>query len=589
MVHGRQRIRHRRFENVEAIHHGIWRWEPPAAGSNLRCTTQPWEIPPPVAPWHRVNRKMYHLVREGYCRALTEWLDQVSERLPWVMLDAGKETFGRLVLRNAGKSRVQVCVTTGETVNETHSYNRRMGVVLTLEPGERATTPPVGFRYAKLHALAAKDGHFDLAEPLIQCIEYPAGRIGSFRSSDDLLNTIWRLGAETVYLCTQNELWDGIKRDMLPWMGDLHIENLISLHAYADPSILRRSLEANRETGPALSRPFSKRIVPSLSVVWGGAKHDVNGMPSYTAWWVNGLYDYFIYTGDREYVEYEAEELVALLDHLSKGITESGWSFDAYHTPNGFIDHTIMSREEEDLSMGAVTAAAFARGAEILDALERKEAAERFRGYAERLVEGYLNRMLEIDRDDLRHHCVSAALALRVLDDAQAEQIFDRHVTIADDRLMSPWWRGYDLLAAAATGRIPWMLDEIRKRWGVMTGRGQTSLWECADERWFQTDDPHACAITREDSGYGGYRISLCHGWAGAPTVALHQGVLGVVPTAPGFRQMRWNPDLGDLDWAEGDIPTPQGPIHVRLERDGDEVKKNIDLPPGVRIEERES
>ena len=48
--------------------------------------------------------------------------------------------------------------------------------------------------------------------------------VGSFRSSDPRLDSIWMTGAYTVHLCMQEYLWDGIKRDRAVWLGDMHPE-----------------------------------------------------------------------------------------------------------------------------------------------------------------------------------------------------------------------------------------------------------------------------------------------------------------------------------------------------------------------------
>jgi hypothetical protein len=41
-------------------------------------------------------------------------------------------------------------------------------------------------------------------------------------------------------------------------------------------------------------------------------------------------------------------------------------------------------------------------------------------------------------------------------------------------------------------------------------------------------------------------------------------------------------PQLGDLTWAEGDVPTPNGLIHVRVDRRGDSVTAAVALPAHV-------
>lgn len=67
---------------------------------------------------------------------------------------------------------------------------------------------------------------------LIQDLEY----IGSFNSSDEFLNQIWKIGAYTVHLCLQDYLWDGIKRrpTRLDWRyasRNSSIKSLVRLYA----------------------------------------------------------------------------------------------------------------------------------------------------------------------------------------------------------------------------------------------------------------------------------------------------------------------------------------------------------------------
>jgi hypothetical protein len=62
--------------------------------------------------------------------------------------------------------------------------------------------------------------------------------------------------------------------------------------------------------------------------------------------------------------------------------------------------------------------------------------------------------------------------------------------------------------------------------------------------------------------------------------------VLGVQPAEPGFASIRFSPCLGDLDWAEGMIPTPLGEIRVRLEkRRRGRPGAWLAAPAGVKVE----
>lgn len=73
---------------------------------------------------------------------------------------------------------------------------------------------------------------------------------------------------------------------------------------------------------------------------------------------------------------------------------------------------------------------------------------------------------------------------------------------------------------------------------------------------------------------------------AGRPGVVpfLSEYVLGVRFAAAGCRKVEIRPDLGDLAWAEGSVPTPQGVLNVRVWREKGEVKAEHNDLPGTEI-----
>ena len=153
---------------------------------------------------------------------------------------------------------------------------------------------------------------------------------------------------------------------------------------------------------------------------------------------------------------------------------------------------------------------------------------------------------------------------------------------------------GYYLLEAlAAAGDYTEALQCIRAYWGRMLDLGATTFWEDFN----YTDGLNAAPIDavvpegkfdiHADGGawcYVGLRHSLCHGWASGPTPWLSRHVLGVEPVGTGFRQVRIEPHLGDLEWAEGTFPTPYGVIEVSHHKDPDgQIVTKVKLPRGVR------
>ena len=126
--------------------------------------------------------------------------------------------------------------------------------------------------------------------------------------------------------------------------------------------------------------------------------------------------------------------------------------------------------------------------------------------------------------------------------------------------LGSPFWGFYALRALMEAGKVRQALDYMRLCWGLMLDNGATSCWEM----W-------------------NHYTSQCHGWSAGPVMILPAYVLGVRPTALGFRRFEVRPRPGDLEWARGRVPTPLGPIDVSWERSGGKLSAEIAVPPGAR------
>jgi alpha-L-rhamnosidase len=76
---------------------------------------------------------------------------------------------------------------------------------------------------------------------------------------------------------------------------------------------------------------------------------------------------------------------------------------------------------------------------------------------------------------------------------------------------------------------------------------------------------------------------SDCHAWSASPNYDFLELICGVQPASPGFKTVRIEPALGQLQWAAARVPHPAGTIEVRLERRGsDGISADITLPPGL-------
>jgi hypothetical protein len=115
--------------------------------------------------------------------------------------------------------------------------------------------------------------------------------------------------------------------------------------------------------------------------------------------------------------------------------------------------------------------------------------------------------------------------------------------------------RFYELEALCALGEQKHVLKEIRDYWGGMINLGATTFWEKYNP---SEKNPDLLAMYGRPFGK-----SLCHAWGASPIYLLGKYYLGVKPTSPGYQTYLVEPFLGDLQWLEGDVPTPRGKIHL--------------------------
>jgi hypothetical protein len=104
----------------------------------------------------------------------------------------------------------------------------------------------------------------------------------------------------------------------------------------------------------------------------------------------------------------------------------------------------------------------------------------------------------------------------------------------------------------------------IRDKWSSMIDAGAVTFWELWD-------------VTYQ---------SRCHAWSASPLYHLSEQVLGVMPIAPGWRQVRVAPLCENIDFARGTVPSPLGLIRVEWQRAGDDqLAVQAEIPDGVVAE----
>ncbi len=381
---------------------------------------------------------------------------------------------------------------------------------------------------------------------------------GNFSCSDPLLNRIYDVAAYTCHLNLQTMLWDGIKRDRLVWVGDTHPEMLT----------IRTVFGKNKTLEDSLWFAHKKAPLPQY----------MNGMPSYSLWWLLIIHDYYLATGDRDFINHFRRYALALIQQIADLIDENG-----EHTlPAYFLDWPTNE-----------TPAARA-GVHGLLVLTMRAAADLASWYGNVQIK----RMVEDKIQLLARHCpdchgAKQALAMQALAGLRDMAETGRQL-VADGAKGMSTFMSYYILKVMSSHSMTDALRVLRDYYGGMLSMGATTFWEDFNIDWLQNAAPIDAPVPagkddlHGDFGafcYKGFRHSLCHGWSSGPVPFLAERVLGIQLHAPGCKKIIIKPDLGDLDWARGDFPTPMGNVHVEVTRQPDgSVKTTYTAPAGLLV-----
>lgn len=492
---------------------------------------------------------------------------------PGILLDFGKELHGGLQLvtdRSKSGRPVKVRIRFGESVSEAMSDIDAKGAtndhamrdfIIDLPWLGKLEVGNTGFRFVRIDLV---DDHTELALKEVRAIftfrDIPY--LGSFNSSDPLLNEIWLTGAYTVHLNMQDYLWDGIKRDRLVWVGDMHPEVSTISAVFGANNVVPKSLDLSRDMTP----------IPEY----------MNGMITYSMWWVILHRDWYLHTGDLNYLKEQKDYLVKLLAHFSTKIDAN--NKENLHDGMRFLDWPSSANTKGiDAGMHAMLSMTLEAGSELCTILNDPATAK--------ICDDAVSRLKKHLPETNASKQAAALLSLSGI--MPADQA-NKEISIDGAKNFSTFYGYYMLEAKAKAGDYQGAIDNIREFWGGMLKLGATTFWEDFNLDWVpnasRIDEivPPGKVDIHGDFGaycYIGHRHSLAHGWASGPTPWLTTHVLGVKVMAPGCKVIKLEPNLGDLEFAEGTFPTPYGVLKIKHTKLANgKVKTEYKAPKGVKI-----
>lgn len=445
-----------------------------------------------------------------------------------------------------------------------------------------------GGRFLQFNLRTQPGTRIRLSDVAIAEFKTPTYDVGDFTCDDPFWNWLWQTSRTTLDASLEDVWSDSPWREQGCYLGDslvqFHAHTCLSADFRLPARILRLFAQGQREDGQIPG------VVPAAME---------RAHPDFTLLYVRFVRDYWAQTGDAALVR----ELWSVLEKLLGSET---WRIGPHGLVQAtcghlFIDWSVEAEARQGYSsvlnafyFDALRCAAelaplaeadpqpYARRAEsvrqAMDAHLWDESLGRYR--CTLLEDGTL-----IEGRAL--HGNTIAFARGLADESKAARILPwllgeiednagkiiRHKESQPERPRSTsgqleyYFLFYLIEALGAQGRFYQALPVIDDMWSLMRREGATTFWESVIQSYYKEG-------------------SLCHSWAVAPMIAAVRDVLGYRLSEPGNpRVVCIRPQPGPLRQAEGNVPHPDGPVHIRWQREGDDFHLEVTHPASAEFQ----
>lgn len=445
-------------------------------------------------------------------------------------------------------------------------WNRRAEIIL--RDGDQFVELPYfdSFSVVNIEAVGVQ-------EPIeirdVRCVftSYPVQYLGSFSCSDPHYNELWKVCRWVTQICMQTHHLDSPHhQEPISDAGDYLIESLNALYAFGDGRLAKQDLKK-------IARTLVQRKYQSFHT-------------SYSLLWLRMLMQYRMFTGDDQTVRELAPNVHALLKQFESYIGENGliseapnymfmdWveiaGFNSHHPPAVIGQGYMTALYYQALGDGCEVAALqgdqklvdhyLSLKSKIQPAFQRelwnsKEGL--FRDGKPNQTHVAPNQWLPADKEIETFSTQVNTLAVSCgLANAEQNRPVMSKVLARAELNCQPYFMHFVFDAMAKSGLYSQFAAKHLGRWVIQPDtHSMYEMWSVGD---------------------------LSHAWNATPLFQMSGRILGIKATGDGYSKFEIALEPLQLSWAEGTVPTPHGPIHVRWDRQGEGLRIKFSVPKGT-------
>ena len=296
----------------------------------------------------------------------------------------------------------------------------------------------------------------------------------------------------------------------------------------------------------------------------------INTILDYTFYWFISIYDYYLYTGDKKFIEQFYPRMQTMMEYCLNRRNKDGliegkagnwtlidWAAGLSKKGEISFQQMLFARSLETMSLCADIARDTTNASEykkLAADLKTKIFSLYWNDQKHALVH---SRVDGKQTDNVTRYANMFGIFFNYFTEEQKQEV-KQHVLLNDSiqKITTPYMRFYELEALCAMGEQSYVLKEMKSYWGGMLDLGATTFWE--EYNPAKKGVEHYAMYGRK------FGKSLCHAWGASLSIyLLGKYYLGVSPTSPRYETYTVQPQLGGLQWMQGKVPTPDGDIDL--------------------------
>lgn len=381
---------------------------------------------------------------------------------------------------------------------------------------------------------------------------YDTELIGNFESNDEFLNRLWNKAQRTLYINMRDSYMDCPDRERAQWSLDMTLEMEQALYA------LDQNANALYEHGIRTIIGWKKddallTVVPNT--------HDPIQLPVQMLLTVDGIYRYYMSTGNGEFLEEiypDIENYLNLWKMNIYNVLEYNSNYYVWEWKDGSdaSDYKLLEIMTYYLAKDS-----FCKMSEALGYTENVTKLQADLRDIEYFLEAHWTEEGYKSTNEKKANCRVNALAV-ISGLAKEERYPIITEVLKKDYDTGPAMEKYILEALCVMGKQDIATERIKDRYEKMVNSEKTTLWE----HW--------------GDELGGKN----HAWSGGPLAIMSKYYAGIQPLTAGYETILVKPNLDSLNNISSRVSTIKGNINFKIEKTEKNIFMELETPSETLI-----